>query len=283
MSNLAPGLVRTFRRAGRRAPLKSQSSLLEIFHENTKLSPLSGRAYGRHIAAFLSSPVTKQIIAEPYKVYSLTDQMELGMPRVESELERWIVARRSARRFTGEAITVEQLSRLLFFSYGRTNPARHFRAVASGGALYPLEVYAVVRTVAGLEPWVYHYDIEHHRLDVVRREDRWEDLKRCVGLQDMDDPDSCSLILFLTAVFERSSLKYLDRSYRLILMEAGEVAQNLALLATSLGLGGYFLGGFIDDALSDLLEIDGIYEAPLLPMVLGVPAEPNAGAAPERP
>jgi hypothetical protein len=60
----------------------------------------------------------------------------------------------------------------------------------------------------------------------------------------------------------------------MILMEAGEVGHSLSLVATALGLGGYFLGGFVDDALSDVLDIDGVAEAPLLPMVLGVPETP---------
>jgi nitroreductase len=52
-------------------------------------------------------------------------------------------------------------------------------------------------------------------------------------------------------------------------MEAGEVAQNMTLMATSLGLGALLLGGFIDNRLSDLLDVDGYDEAPLLPIVIG--------------
>jgi SagB-type dehydrogenase family enzyme len=271
---LDPRLIKSFRETGSRAPLRVESSLSEIFHENTKLTPLSARVFGQRIATFKTSKLLKKITAKAYKVYSLADKVELPPAAPDNELEETIAARRSQRRFTGEAISVEQLSRLLRFSYGRTGDSHHERAVASGGGLYPLEIYIAARRVEGLKPWLYHYDVEGHSLDVVRREDRWPALKECLALQDMDDPDSCAAMLFITAIFGRSTIKYSDRGYRLVLMEAGEVGHSLSLVATALGLGGYFLGGFVDDALSYALDIDGVAEAPLLPMVLGVPEAP---------
>jgi nitroreductase len=62
-----------------------------------------------------------------------------------------------------------------------------------------------------------------------------------------------------------------------VLIEAGEVGHNLALLASSLGLGSCLLGGFLDDGLSKLLDIDGVDEAPLLPIVVGRPSATNTG------
>ncbi|MEM9557518.1 MAG: SagB/ThcOx family dehydrogenase [Acidobacteriota bacterium] len=243
----------------------------EVFHENTKLTPISTRVFRQSMAAFQASKVLKEMTAQPYKKYSLADKAELPAVEPGNALEESLATRRSQRLFTGEAIGREQLSRLLYFSYGRTGDNGRKRPVPSGGALYPLEIYVAARNIEGLEPWLYHYDVEEHALDVVVREDRWAALQNCLALQDMDDPDTCSAVLFVTAIFERSTIKYQDRAYRMILMEAGEVAQSLALLATRLGLGSYFLGGFIDDALSDVLCIDGVGEAPLLPMVLGVP------------
>jgi SagB-type dehydrogenase family enzyme len=262
VSELDYRLIKCFRDAGSFAPLRVESSLSEIFHENTKLTPLSARVFGQHIASFKASKLLTKITAKPYKLYSLADKVELPKAEPDNALEVMIAARRSQRRFTGGPISAEQLSRLLRFSYGRTDDGGvHKRAVASGGGLYPLEIYVAARRVEGLKPWLYHYDVEGHSLDVVRREDRWPALKECLALQDMEDPDSCAAMLFITAIFSRSTIKYSDRAYRMILMEAGEVGHSLSLIATALGLGGYFLGGFIDDALSDVLDIDGVAEA----------------------
>lgn len=276
-------LTKLFRDSGRRSPFRVESSLSEIFHENTKLTPISSRVFRQSMAAFQASKILKKMTAQPYKKYSLADKAELPTVEPDNALEETLAARRSQRRFTGKAISREQLSRLLYFSYGRTGDHGRKRPVPSGGALYPLEIYVAARNVEGLEPWIYHYDVEEHSLDVVVREDRWPALKECLALQDMDDPDTCSAVLFVTAIFERSTIKYQDRAYRMILMEAGEVGQSLALLATRLGLGSYFLGGFIDDALSDVLSIDGVGEAPLLPMILGVPEDEGSASPPERP
>ena len=277
--------------AGIYRALQIESSLSEIYHENTKLAPLSARAYTQTIAQKGKTAIAQTLMANPFKVYSLMDQAELAAPPSEpNELERVIAARRSARRYTGEAVTREELSRLLLYTYGKPVAGRAQRPVASGGALYPLELYVVPLNVEGLERgWVYHYNADQHTLDIVRREDRWEEFRRVVWLADMEDVEKVSMVVVVTAVFARCTMKYLDRGYRLVLIEAGEVGHNLALLAASHGLGACLLGGFLDDQLSQLLDIDGVEEAPLLPVVVGRPAPPKQvvkaggnGAAPPR-
>lgn len=266
--------------AGVYRAIQIESSLSEIFHENTKLAPLSARAYTQTIAQKTKTPFMQTLMANPFKVYSLMDLAELPPPGEPNELERLIAARRSTRRYTGEALTREELSRLLLYTYGKPVAGRGQRPVASGGALYPLELYVVPLNVEGLERgWVYHYNADQHKLDIVRREDRWEEFRRAVWLDDMEDVNKISALLIVTAVFARCTTKYLDRGYRLVLMEAGEVGHNLALLAASHGLGACLLGGFLDDQLSKLLDIDGLDEAPLLPVVLGRPAAAAKAAA----
>ena len=265
--------------AGIYRALQIESSLSEIYHENTKLAPLSARAYTQTIAQKGKTPIAQTLAANPYKVYSLMDQAELPPPGEPNGLERVIAARRSTRRYTGEAVTREELARLLLYTYGKPVAGRAQRPVASGGALYPLELYVVPLNVEGLERgWVYHYNADRHSLDIVRREDRWEEFRRIVWLADMEDVEKISMVVVVTAVFARCTMKYLDRGYRLVLIEAGEVGHNLALLAASLGLGACLLGGFLDDQLSKLLDIDGVEEAPLLPVVVGRPAASGPAA-----
>lgn len=273
MAKLEAAVLSRYTRRGKSSVLQLDSSLCEIFHENTKLTPSSSRVYGSRIASTLRSPAAQALMTQPYKIYSLGEEIELPSVRAESDLEKVILARRSQRLFSGEAMTEEELAKLLFFTYGRTAPGGRLRPVASGGALYPLEIYLVANRVSGLERWIYHYNIEHHSLDVVTRRDKWSEVRDSVWLDDMKEPDAAAAILFVTAILQRTTIKYSDRGYRLILIEAGEVAQNLSLVATSLGLGGYLLGGFIDNALSDVLEIDGVDEVPLLPVVLGRPID----------
>lgn len=260
--------MKKFSGGGFRGAVRLEASLSEMFHENTKLTPLSSRAYGAWISQIARSKVLTKLMSQAYKVYSLMDQVPLASPTPRGQLESLIAARRSVRNYTGESVSQEELGRMLFFSYGITDARRGWRAVASGGGLYPLEIYAVALNVEGLERGIYHYNIERHCLDVVSREDRLGDLKECIWFEDIL-VDDAAVVFVVTAAFERSTLKYQDRGYRMVLMEAGEVAQNITLTAAGMELDVCLVGGFHDDNLSRLLEIDGFYEAPLVPIVVG--------------
>lgn len=248
--------------------VRMESSLSEVFHENTKLTPLSSKAYGYAISSFTYSPAAMKLFSHPEKVYSLMDQVALGKVQPRDHLESSIAARRSVRSYTGEPMTMEEMSRLLYFSYGVTDPANGFRAVSSGGALFPLEIYTVPVNTAGLARGLYHYNIASHGLDVVSRDDLLPKLKESVWFQYID-VDQAAAIFVITMIAKRTTIKYQDRGYRMILFEAGEVAQNLTLLATSMGLGACLIGGFQDDQVSELIGIDGLAEAPLLILTVG--------------
>jgi SagB-type dehydrogenase family enzyme len=256
--------------------------LYEIFHENTKLGRLSARAYAIWMqqvtrqAGGSSAPAASRYWqpGQGQKTYTLMEHRALPVVEAQTELERTIAARRSHRAFTGGAVELETLARLLFFTYGQTASRGPFRAVASGGALYPLEIYVVAFRIAGLEPGLYHYSVPGGHLDLVRAGDCLEPFREVVYWQGIDI-DHASLAIVVTAAFQRSTIKYLDRGYRMILMEVGEAAQNLCLMATAQHLGACLLGGFNDDLLSEFLDIDGVEEAPLLPVVIGQPAAPD--------
>jgi hypothetical protein len=76
------------------------------------------------------------------------------MPLIEA-----IRRRRSRRKFTGEPLTLEQLSFLLWATQGVSKAItddghviRTFRTVPSGGARHPFETYLLVNRVEGFEP-----------------------------------------------------------------------------------------------------------------------------------
>src|SRR5204862_358115 len=134
----------------------------------TKLGPLSARAYSTWIFNFGRSRTAQETMQQGYKTYTLMERCDLPEIEARTELERTIAARRSIRTFSGAAIGLEELARLLFFTYGRTGPEGVLRAVASGGALYPLELYVVAFQVDGLERGIYHYGVETGHLNLVR-------------------------------------------------------------------------------------------------------------------
>jgi SagB-type dehydrogenase family enzyme len=76
-------------------------------------------------------------------------------------------------------------------------------------------------------------------------------------------------ILVIGAVFGRTSVKYGERGYRLVLLDAGHAMQNALLAATGLGLAACPLGGFVDDEMNALVGLDGIGENVVYACALG--------------
>jgi len=182
-------------------------------------------------------------------------------------LEQTIAARRSVRDYTGEPLTLDDLSRLLHAAQGITEPRRGLRAAPSAGALYPIELYPVVRDVVGLEPGIYHYAVQEHALERVQAGD-WHTGVMQAGL-GQSVLGRAAVCFVLSAIFQRTRFKYRERAYRYVLLEAGHVGQNLCLAATGLGLGACTVGAFDDDDLNELLGLDGQEEATLYIIAVG--------------
>jgi SagB-type dehydrogenase family enzyme len=144
------------------------------------------------------------------------------------------------------------------------------RAAPSAGALYPIETYVVVNAVSGIEPGVYHYGPERHELDLIRVGDFGPEFARAALDQRM--AARASVVFAWTAVFERSKWKYKQRAYRYVYLDAGHIAQNVALAAVALGLGSCQIAAIYDDEANALLQVDGSSESTLYMTVVGRPA-----------
>ena len=77
------------------------------------------------------------------------------------------------------------------------------------------------------------------------------------------------LVLVLTGIFARVQFKYVDRSYRYMLLEAGHLGQNVYLAATALGLAPCGIGAYFDDDLNRLLGVGGREEATVYLLAVG--------------
>jgi SagB-type dehydrogenase family enzyme len=70
-------------------------------------------------------------------------------------------------------------------------------------------------------------------------------------------------------ILQRMRPRYQDRSYRYGLLEAGHVGENVYLGATAMGLGACGVGAFMDDAINDMLGVDGVEEAAVYMLAVG--------------
>lgn len=206
---------------------------------------------------------------ERYKTYLQAEKFDLPSPPIDQglSLAKTIETRRSKRDYLNKPISLVNLSQLLYLGLGITNSHRELRSAPSAGALYPLEVYPVVYRVEGLPEGIYHYDIRNHKLEQLKAGDFR--VKVVAGGLGQNFLGQGSICFILSGIWQRTRWKYGPRTYRYVLMEAGHVGQNLYLAATSLGLGACAVGAFFDDALNNLLELDGISEAVLYLVSVG--------------
>jgi SagB-type dehydrogenase family enzyme len=112
------------------------------------------------------------------------------------------------------------------------------RPYPSGGGVYELELYPVVRNVAGVEPGMYHYDSFDHVLRPVAAAD-----SRAVS--QLIKPAAATLtggaepqvLVVLAARSGRIMWTYEQIGYAAILKDVGVLMQTIYLAATAMGLG----------------------------------------------
>lgn len=126
------------------------------------------------------------------------------------------------------------------------------RFVPSGGALYPSECYVYVKT-AGVSAGIYHYDVAHHRLVLVREGNFDSYLDRALGHRC--DMSACFGAVFVTTMFWKNFFKYHNFAYRLQGLDAGVLMGQVLEVAKRFGYesGVYFQ--FLDRALHHLLGV----------------------------
>jgi len=196
---------------------------------------------------------------ETTTTYILPPPVTDGGMSVEYALEN----RRSQRSFQDKALSPEQISQILWAAYGITESGRGLRTAPSAGALYPLEIYAVIGNVDGVTPGVYKYIADGHKLALQREGDVRDELSGAAFNQSMVREAPASV--FFSAVFSRTTERYGERGRHFIYIEVGHAAQNVYLQAEALGLGTCAIGTVTDDA-KDIIglpaEEDPLYLMP---------------------
>jgi SagB-type dehydrogenase family enzyme len=261
--------------------------LIEISHDLTKLGRANSFDVFRALTLF-QQPAMHAVEYTHDREFPLQPIIHLPEPAIpDSPFSELIRSRRSGRRFGGSPLTLAQLSALLFGAIGETgrlttsfedgHPVEaSLRSIPSGGALHPTRAFVAVLQQGQLAPGVYHFDVPTHALEFVKP----------LLKPDMDalfaafpvHPDAVNLaqasgIFFITTKFWRARAKYGPRGYRYCLQEAGAASQNLSLTAVALGLAHVVLGGFYDDEVHAILEIDGVDHAVVTSVVVGTPPQ----------
>jgi len=200
-------------------------------------------------------------------------RMNLPKPRLKGEVsvEQAIKHRRTIRSFSSKPLTLEHLSQILWAAQGITGDRGYKRSAPSGGALYPMDIYAIVgdNGVKGLKAGIYHYDPHKHSALLITEGDLRKDIARS-SLSQMWMAKA-PLNLVITSEYSRITSKYGARGERYAMIEAGHIGQNIFLQAEALGLRAGIVGAFHDKDVNRVMKINRSHE-PLLIMPVGYEA-----------
>jgi SagB-type dehydrogenase family enzyme len=168
--------------------------------------------------------------------------VSLPVPTGELEGMALMRRRRSFRGFSDQPIDLVDLGDCLFAGLGITGFVRGsfdegylpLSMTPSGGGRNPYEAYVYARRVGGLAPGTYHYSAVDHSLCPVSN-----DHQPAPGAVLGGQPwfDNAAALVLLVADFQRTMWKYPHPTgYRVVVLEAGHIAQNIILAATAHGL-----------------------------------------------
>lgn len=186
---------------------------------------------------------------------SMQEIIQLPTPKYESNIsvEEALLRRRSIRDYGNEQLSLSEVSQILWASQGITDKAEGLRTAPSAGALYPLEVYLVAANVTDLNPGIYKYNPRNHTLKKILEGDKRTEISNASLKQE--SINNSSAIVVITAIYERTSVKYGNRTERYVNIEVGHAGQNIYLQSVSLGLGTVMMGAFNDNALKKVLQL----------------------------
>lgn len=250
-----------------------ENSLGMLYHENSKFTEFGFRIETESIERFASKYIAERS-SQPFKQYPGAKSFDLSpysKLAPQAGLVEILTRRRSVREYDKDyKISLNELTQLLYHSYGVTAKSKikmfdidghiGMRNVPSGGALYPLEIYVVVLN-SHITPGLYHYRVDNNSLELIKEGVFFECLLKIIHAEPYVSLSSASAVIFTTGLIERLIIKYGDRGYRFMMIEAGMVGQTISLLAEAVNLGSCMLGGFYDDKVNDFLGVDGVFEA----------------------
>ncbi|GFG67821.1 hypothetical protein MKUB_53110 [Mycobacterium kubicae] len=147
------------------------------------------------------------------------------------------------------------------------------RPYPSAGSVYELELYPVIRNVAGLSPGMYHYDSFDHSLRLVASADS-------TAVSQLIAPAAATLaggaepqaLIVMAARCGRIMWTYEQLAYATILKDVGVLMQTIYLAATAMGIGACAQGYGDTSAFVAATGVDELQECSVGSMVIGSPA-----------
>ena len=174
--------------------------------------------------------------------------VKLPAPKLDGPMsvEKALAQRRSIRAYKDEALSLAEVSQILWAAQGITEAKSGKRTAPSPRASYLLELYLICGNVSGLPQGMYRYQPDGHGLLEIKGGDVKAKLFEAAGQAPIKGAPAA---LVFTGDTERS------RTPDMMNLEAGHAAQNVYLQAVSLGIGTVVMAGFKPEEVAKALNI----------------------------
>lgn len=240
----------------------------DIFQEKSKDRKMRGYV---NISEDISlwPPEWKEVI---YKNYDRFEKINLPAPTSMNIDQSLLSTRRTNRKYSGRSLDKQTISNILFYSAGITRKSSkketYTRIQASAGARYPIELYYFNFKDDELGKYAYHYDVLSHSLSKLFP----LDLEFREGINkyftDKENQNSTGAFV-LTAVKNRSIMKYGERGWRYIYIESGIILGNLQNNLFINNINSTIMGATNESSIENFLDLDKNEETVILSILIG--------------
>jgi SagB-type dehydrogenase family enzyme len=200
--------------------------------------------------------------------------VSMGVHGSNNSLMQVMRRRRTNRTSTHCALELSKIAKCLYAGLGivgtikATSGDVPLSMTPSGGARNPYEAFAIIRKCTDIDPGIYHYCAADQVLEKVGSLDPKSSVADLFGSQEWID--EMAVVIVLVAVFERTMWKYQDpNAYRVLLIEAGHIGQNIMLMATEQGYTACPTAAMSHSKVSDFLKLENrLLHAPIYALTL---------------
>jgi SagB-type dehydrogenase family enzyme len=241
--------------------------LWELFHENSKIGRYDSllNSPGDHWARREAADAAdfRQYPLIPLPVVSPPVSLTVPNPAFQS----------NEQAQASKSFTVSQLATLLAGACELASRAATARWDLVGpspqrqGLPPALRLFAHCMHIEGLGAGLYYYDTRALHLRLLNPGGHSGRIGGAV--LDTNLALEAELLLFLTARLTPADLPHGNRDYRLLLLDAGRLAQSFHLVAQSLDLHCIQLGYYFDREIDGWLDLDGISQSTLVILAIG--------------
>lgn len=229
--------------------------IAKLYHDNTNLT-------SRTTGVFVETANrARQQSLQPFG-YSKCPSIKLEDGNCRISLADAMSRRESSRDFIPTPVSFTQVSKLFNSAIGagkRRSSGMLQRPYPSAGGLYPVNCYLIAQNIEGLARGIYHVNGGTRSLELIRAECAGQlDCSALIRTAILGEPSihRAAFFVVMTGDLDKTCWKYGERGYRFVLLEAGHIAQNLALAAVGCNLANVALGGFCETELQRFLEVD---------------------------